>query len=100
MAVVGTAGAANAAGGRLTLISGTGAATIAYSTCQSPRQYPVQQHEIDAFVNEPLPGCQAVLVNDRAPGKCCASAAGACLPNFAGRQASSSSPASRLACTF
>ncbi|MEU8142275.1 hypothetical protein [Nonomuraea sp. NPDC048901] len=63
VAVAGTAGAANAATGRLTLISGTGAATIAYSACQSPRQYPVRQYEIDAFVNEPLPGCQAVLVN-------------------------------------
>ncbi|MCA2220814.1 hypothetical protein [Nonomuraea aurantiaca] len=63
MAVVGTAGAADAAGGRLTLISGTGAATITYSTCQTPRPYPVQQPVIDAFINEPLPGCQAVLVN-------------------------------------
>ncbi|MEU7738989.1 hypothetical protein [Nonomuraea sp. NPDC049158] len=63
LTVVGATGAANAATGRLTLISGTAAATIAYPTCQSPRQYPVRQYEIDAFVNEPLPGCQAVLVN-------------------------------------
>ncbi|MFI7642587.1 hypothetical protein [Nonomuraea sp. NPDC049400] len=59
----GTAHAANAAGGRLTLIGDIGAVTFTYPTCQPPRQYHSQLREIQSFVNQPPPGCQAVLVN-------------------------------------
>ncbi|WP_219536380.1 hypothetical protein [Nonomuraea guangzhouensis] len=66
VAVVGAAGAANAANaasGRLTLIGDIGAVTFNYTTCQPPVQYHSQLREINSFLNQPPPDCQAILVN-------------------------------------
>ncbi|MEV0383421.1 hypothetical protein [Nonomuraea sp. NPDC050643] len=63
MAVVGAAGTAHAATGRLTLISGTASATVTYDSCQPPRQYQSNLFQLDAFDNQPAPGCQAVLIS-------------------------------------
>ncbi|MCF6473796.1 hypothetical protein FAF44_36245 [Nonomuraea sp. MG754425] len=63
LTVVGTTSTAHAADGQLTLSSGSASRTILYDTCQPPRQFPFQQFQIDAFHNQPSPGCQALLIN-------------------------------------
>ncbi|MET9239859.1 hypothetical protein [Nonomuraea sp. NPDC003709] len=61
LAVAGTTGTAHAAIGRLTLISGTAGVSFSYTTCQPPRDQPVELYEVDTFDNQPVPGCQVVL---------------------------------------
>ncbi|MGW0192733.1 hypothetical protein [Nonomuraea sp. NPDC003201] len=61
LTVAGTTGTAHAATGRLTLISGTAGVSFSYTTCQPPRDQPVEPYEVDTFDNQPAPGCQVVL---------------------------------------
>ncbi|MFI7706066.1 hypothetical protein [Nonomuraea sp. NPDC049480] len=63
LAVVGATGTAHAATGRLTLIGGTGSRTVVYDACQPSMQFRPQPLQLEAFENQPLPGCQAVLFN-------------------------------------
>ncbi|WP_336216130.1 hypothetical protein [Nonomuraea sp. LPB2021202275-12-8] len=62
-------GPAQAASGRLTLSGGTASRTVVYDTCQPPAQSQPQTFTIETFVNEPLPGCQAVLINSAGASK-------------------------------
>ncbi|GAA3672880.1 hypothetical protein GCM10022224_041430 [Nonomuraea antimicrobica] len=63
MMVVGTAGTAQAAAGRLTLFSGSVAQTVTYDSCRPAQQYALSGQALDTFVNQPAPGCQALLVD-------------------------------------
>jgi hypothetical protein len=75
-ALTGTASAAPAqAPGQVVLSTATGASVlVSYSTCASPTVR-LLRLDVRTFVNQPLPGCQAALVNQ----------AGSELPLCAGR---------------
>ncbi|MFI7126795.1 hypothetical protein ACIBQ1_13960 [Nonomuraea sp. NPDC050153] len=62
LAVAGTTGTAQAATGRLTLTSGTAGVSFLYGSCQPARQYQPELYQVDTFDNQPVTGCQVVLI--------------------------------------